>query len=193
VVLFPAEQEAGAADGVERDDVPGIFGDDVGGDEVDFAGEVGNGAASAAVVGVDAVEAVEELGGTFDLDAIERRWTLGGERAGKGCGPIRPGRSTAGGGRRHMGIGARHKVAGVEDEVVAFAVAVGFGDAEAKAGGDEEEDEFGELAATLGVAITAEGMDWRDSSWARRWRAPARRPDPGHAKMKRRKPWGLRL
>jgi hypothetical protein len=62
-------------------------------------------------------------------------------------------------------------VAGVEDEVVAFAVAVGFGDAEAEAGGDEEEDEFGELAATLGVAFTAERIDWRDSSWARRWRA----------------------
>ncbi len=56
------------------------------------------------------------------------------------------------------------EVAGVEDEVVAFAVAVGFGDAEAKAGGDEEEDEFGELAAALGVAFPAEGMDWRDSS-----------------------------
>ena len=183
MVLFPAEQEAGAADGVERDDVPGIFGDDVGGDEVDFAGEVGNGAASAAVVGVDAVEAVEELGGTFDLDAIERRTE-------DGC------QARVLASQRARGIARQGLVgegAGVEDEVVAFAVAVGFGDAEAKAGGDEEEDEFGELAATLGVAITAEGMDWRDSSWARRWRAPARRPDPGHAKMKRRKPWGLRL
>ena len=55
-------------------------------------------------------------------------------------------------------------IAGVEDEVVALAVSVGFGDAEAKPGGNEKEDEFGELAATLGVAFTAERMDWRDSS-----------------------------
>ena len=45
-VLFAAEQEAGAADGVERDDVPGILGNDVGGDEIDFSRAVGNGAAS---------------------------------------------------------------------------------------------------------------------------------------------------
>jgi hypothetical protein len=44
---------------VERDDVPGVFGDDVGGDEVDFTGEVGDGASVHAAMGVDAVETFE--------------------------------------------------------------------------------------------------------------------------------------
>jgi len=70
-VGFAAEQEAGAADGSDRDDVPGVFGDDVGGQEVDFGGEVGEGASVGAAVAIDAVEAVEELGGAFDLDAPE--------------------------------------------------------------------------------------------------------------------------
>ena len=71
-VVFAAEEEAGGADGVDRDDVPGVFGDDEGGEEVDFGGEVGDGASAGAAVGVDAVEAVEKLGGTFDLDAVKR-------------------------------------------------------------------------------------------------------------------------
>jgi hypothetical protein len=60
---------------------------------------------------------------------------------------------------------------GVEDEVVAFAVSVGFGDGEAHAGGDKEEDEFGEFSATLGGAFAAERINGRDSPRARRWRA----------------------
>ena len=40
-----AEQEAGASEGgAERDDVPGGFGDNVDGEEMDFAGEVREGA-----------------------------------------------------------------------------------------------------------------------------------------------------
>jgi len=59
-VAVAAEEEAGdSAKGVEWEDVPGVFGDDVGGEEVDFAGKVGDGASVAAAVGVDAVEAVE--------------------------------------------------------------------------------------------------------------------------------------
>ena len=140
-VFFAAEQEAGAADSEDGDDVPSVFGDDVGGDQVDLGGVVGNGASSAAAVGVDAIEAVEELGGTFNLDAP------------KECG---------GGGGRVRGA------AGVEDEVVAFAVAIGLGDAEAEAGGDEDEDEFGEFSAALGGEFTAEGINGWDGSWARR-------------------------
>ena len=72
-VAAAAEQEAGdSAGGAERDDVPGVFGDDVGGEEVDFAGQVGDGASVGAAVGVDAVESGGELGGAFDLDAPER-------------------------------------------------------------------------------------------------------------------------
>lgn len=142
-VVFAAKEEAGAADGVEREDVPGIFRDDVGGYEIDFAGTVGDGAASEAAVGVDAIESVEKLGGSFDLDAPEERceWKAG------------------------MGQ------ARVEDEVVAFTVSVGLADGEAHAGGDELEDEFGEFSATLGGEFAAEGINGRDSSQARRGRA----------------------
>ncbi len=76
-----AEQEAGASEGgAERDDVPGGFGDDVDGEEMDFAGEVREGASLGAAVGVDAVEAFAELGGTLDLDAPEGRRRVGRER-----------------------------------------------------------------------------------------------------------------
>ena len=55
----------------ERDYEPGVFGDDVGDEEVDFGELVGDGASVEAAVEVDAVEAVDELGGAFDLDALE--------------------------------------------------------------------------------------------------------------------------
>jgi hypothetical protein len=86
------------------------------------------------------------------------------------------------------GAAAGTRDAGIEDDVVTFAVAVGLGDAETEAGGLEGEGEFGEFSATLGGEfVLGEG----GSSWARRWRASARRPDPGHAgKRKRRKPPG---
>jgi len=48
-------------------------------------------------------------------------------------------------------------VRGVEDDVVAFAVAEGFGDAEAVAGGGEGEGEFGNLAAAFGGEFALEG------------------------------------
>jgi hypothetical protein len=58
-----AEQEAGdSASGVQRNDVPGIFGDDVNGEEMDFAGEIRDGATAGAAMGVDAVEAFERVG-----------------------------------------------------------------------------------------------------------------------------------
>jgi hypothetical protein len=63
------------------------------------------------------------------------------------------------------------RLAGVEDEIVAFTVSVGFADGEAHASGNKEEDEFGKLSATLGVALAAEGIDGRDSPRARRGRA----------------------
>ena len=79
-VAAAAEQEAGAsAGGVERNNVPGVFGDDVGGEEVDFAGKVGDGASVDAAMGVDTVEAFEKLGGTLHLDAPEGRGEVGRE------------------------------------------------------------------------------------------------------------------
>jgi hypothetical protein len=73
-------------------------------------------------MGVDAVEAFEHLRGGFNLDADETRAKL-----------------------RVGGI----EVRGVEDDVVAFAVAVGASDAEAVAGGGESEGEFGDLSAAF--------------------------------------------
>jgi hypothetical protein len=105
----------------EGKDEPGIFGDHVGGYEVDFREFVGDGASVDAAVGVDAVEAVEELACGFDLDADQAR---------------------AGSVVEVGGVGRVLKKTGavtVEDYVVAFAVAVGVGDSEAEAGGFEGE------------------------------------------------------
>ena len=69
-VAFLAEEEAGAVgDFLDGEDVPPVFGDDVGGEEVDFGGGVGDGASVDAAAGVDVVETVDDLGGSFDLHA----------------------------------------------------------------------------------------------------------------------------
>jgi hypothetical protein len=47
--------------------------------------------------------------------------------------------------------------AGIDDHVVAFAVTMGLGDAEAAADGFEGEGEFGELSAALGGEFTIVG------------------------------------
>ena len=52
---------------------------------------------------------------------------------------------------------AGEKVAGVENDVVAFAVAVGAGDAEAEVGRFEDEGEFGKFSAALGVEFALLG------------------------------------
>src|ERR1035437_3876623 len=73
---------------------------------------------------------------------------------GRGCGPILPG------GCPHMGIAAMaagDEIAGVEDDVVAFAVAVGAGDAETEVRGFEDESEFGEFSAALGGEFALAG------------------------------------
>jgi hypothetical protein len=59
-------------------------------------------------------------------------------------------------------LGVRGEFAGVEDHVVAFAVAVGAGDTETAAGGLQDELEFGELSETLGVefALAGGGCLW---------------------------------
>jgi hypothetical protein len=78
---FGVEGERGQAEDVrEREDIPGVFGDDVGGEEVDFGEFVGDGASVDAAVGVDAVEAALELGGGFDLDADQARAGGGGKQ-----------------------------------------------------------------------------------------------------------------
>jgi len=160
-VALAAEEEAGAAaGGKEGNDVPGVLGDDVDGEEVDFGGKVGDGASVDAAVGVDAVEAAQKLGGGFDLDADEARADRGRKqvpfgklRAGshRAFGPVRNDRGEAFGTVRNDRGEAfgpvrndRWEVGGVvfwaiEDDVVAFAVAVGAGDTEAVAGGGEGE------------------------------------------------------
>jgi hypothetical protein len=223
-VAAAAEQEAGDSEGgVQRNEVPGVFGDDVDGEEMDFAGKVGDGASVEAAMGVDAVEAVAELGGTFHLDAPEGRGEVGRKWRDFGRWPAPgrvPGRVVCarpsygrGGNTRflHCAVafapapvgmtkfkGARRpggalvgmtmgercvvrrargatrsgtcgvcsfrvrrrrtgEIAGVEDDVVAFAVAEGASYAEAEAGGFEDEGEFGEFSAALGVEFPLVG------------------------------------
>ena len=85
-------------------------------------------------------------------------------------------------------------VAGVEDYIVAFAVSVGAGDAEAEVGGFEGEGEFGEFSAALGGEfVLARGLGGRlyfdrillNRLRARRWSASARRAGLGHVWEKR--------
>ncbi len=77
-IVAATEEKAGAAEkSFERDDVPGVLGDDVGGEEVDFAGEIGDGAASSAAVGVEVVQAFVELRGTLYLHAPDGWQGLG--------------------------------------------------------------------------------------------------------------------
>jgi len=136
---FGVEGERGQAEDVrEREDVPGIFGNDVGGEEIDFGEGVGDGASVDAAVGVDTVEAAQKLGGGFDLDADEARAGGGGNQV--PFGRLRAGSHLAFGPVRNDGREVRGVVFwAIEDDVVAFAVAVGAGDAEAVAGGGQSE------------------------------------------------------
>ena len=79
IVAVRGEEDFGlVGDGLDGDDVPGVGGDDEGGDEVDLAGEVGNAVGGdAAAVGVPAF-----LAGAFDLDAEEVAAVVGGEVVG---------------------------------------------------------------------------------------------------------------
>ncbi len=171
--MFGAEEEAGEAENVrEGEDEPGVFGDDVGGDEIDFGEFVGDGASVDAALGVEVVEAVLHLGGGFDLDADEARAGLGVEIL---ASMILASVIVA------LLIGAVAILAvailavailTIEDDVVAVAVAEGFGDAEAAAGGGEGEGKFGDLTAAFGGEFAVEWSFWRgggaEGAWARR-------------------------
>jgi hypothetical protein len=78
---------------------------------------------------------LQHLRGGFDLDADEA-WA----------------------GERVKGI----EVGGVEDDVVAFAVAEGFADAEAVAGGGEGEGQFGNFAAAESGELSRSGQNGTD-------------------------------
>jgi hypothetical protein len=126
----------------EWEDEPGIFGNDVGDEEIDFGEGVGDGASVDAAVGVDAVEARLKLRGGFDLDADEARPGGGGKQV--SFGELRAAGSPLRSlslrfGRDDRGRARSVCVLAVEDDVVAFAVAVGTGDAKAAAGGGEGE------------------------------------------------------
>ena len=112
------------------EDEPEIFWDNVSSNEVDFTELVRAIPTFVVPMYPDMVEALEKMRGGLDLDADE---------AGTG-----------------EGVGGT-EVGGVEDDVVAFAVAEGFGDAEAVAGGGEGEGEFRDLAAAFGGEFALEG------------------------------------
>jgi hypothetical protein len=140
------EEDAGAVlDFGDGEDEPGVFGDDVGDQEVDFARLIGDDSVVGSAMGVDAVEAAHESGGGFDLDAEEA-------------------------------------VSGVEDEVVAFAVAVGFGDVESHRRRFEDEGEFGELSATLGGLFVLLGSLFWLFAW-RLWRSRGWALAPGASRL----------
>jgi hypothetical protein len=118
-VVAAAEQEAGVSqEGLERDYVPGVFGDHVSAEEMNLAGLVRDGAASDAALGVQAKHAVDYLGGAFDLDSPEGRIGVGILARTASC---------------------RSEGAGVEDYIVTFAVTEGLGDSEAEGRGFQGE------------------------------------------------------
>lgn len=116
--VFGAEEEAGEAEDVgEWEDEPGVFGDDVGDDEIDFRKFVGDDASVEVAADVDAVKAVRELCGPLDLDADEARARAVVEEGAE------------------RGEWKEVVAVTIEDCVVAFAVAEGVRDSEATAGG----------------------------------------------------------
>jgi hypothetical protein len=146
-----AEHQADLAEDMRKwEDEPGVFGDDIGGDEIDFGESVRDDASVEAAARVDAIEAVDELRGGFDLHADEARAST--ERR-----VVRAKRVFLAGAVRREVVFQRIVYKGIEDDVVAFAVAEGFGDTEAVAGGGESESEFRNLSAALGSEFALEG------------------------------------
>ena len=75
----------------------------------------------------------------------------------------------------------RGEFAGVEDHVVAFAVAVGAGDTEAAVSSLQDELEFGEFSATLGVEFALAGGGCLWAVWTPSLRTPRRVGQPFRA------------
>src|SRR5450755_1292038 len=137
--LSGGEQEAGAVEDVaDGKDEPGILLENVGDEEIDLGWTVGEHASVDAAVRVDAIKAIEQSGGGFDLNAPQLSavwfefwrilfWT------------VRIARVQI----------TRIQIPRIKDEVVALAVAVRLGDAEAEAGGFVLEGQFGEFSAAL--------------------------------------------
>ena len=161
----------------EGEDEPGVFGDDVGGDEIDFGEFVRDGASVDAAMGVEVVEAVLHLRGGFYLDADQARAAgVGGEALAVVISVIVISAVViAAAAISVIMLSAIVIVAVViaaiviltiviltvviltiEDDVVAVAVAEGFGDTEAVAGGGQGEGEFGDLAAAFGGEFAVE-------------------------------------
>jgi len=71
-IAFGIEEKAGAVgDDGDGEDEPGVLGNDVGDEEVDFGGAVGDGTASGAAMTVDVIEAIQKRRRRFDLNAEE--------------------------------------------------------------------------------------------------------------------------
>lgn len=70
---------AAGGEGADGEDIPGVFGDDVGDEEVDLFGGVADfGGAAAEVAGGDVIGAVEIASAGLDLDAPELRGAAAG-------------------------------------------------------------------------------------------------------------------
>ncbi len=188
VVAFAEQEAGGSQEGFEGEYVPGVFGDDVGGEEMDLSKLVGDVAASDAAVGVEAIHSLRDLGSALDLDAPEGRIGIGwaGGAGGDVLAEIAQ-EGTAGiflsmrlkGAQRFTARtapffaqrachawgtgsgGGRRESAGVGDYVITLAVAEGLRDSEAEGGGLEGECEFGELTAALGDQLALGGGENR--------------------------------
>ena len=126
--------------GGEGEDVEGVGGDDVGGEEVDLGGGVGD----AVVVEVAFVGVAAKVDGAFDLDAEEVAPSVAVRSLRAGSFPgncsLRAGPSAA-----------VHCLGAGYDEVVGGAVSAGLGEDESEFGGAELEAEFGPFSAEFGV------------------------------------------
>ena len=67
-MVLRVEGEAGGSFSDGEDEV-GVVGNDVGDDEIDFSGLVGDHASAGVACGADVIEAVDQAGGAFDLHA----------------------------------------------------------------------------------------------------------------------------
>ena len=179
-----------AEDVGQGEDEPRIFGDHVGGDEIDFGEGIRDGASVDGSAGVDAVKAVEELRGSFDLDSDQARASGNDE-------PVDPLCSLSFG----SGWDCRRDVGRIEDQVVAFAFATGAGNSEVAAARAKASSEVSRerlVPSSSSKAVSVRAIAGMGRAWAGRGlrpeEAPLRLPMGWKRprKSKRRKPEGLR-
>ena len=157
-----------AEDVGQGEDEPRIFGDHVGGDEIDFGEGIRDGASVDGSAGVDAVKAVEELRGSFDLDSDQARASGNDE-------PVDPLCSLSFG----SGWDCRRDVGRIEDQVVAFAFATGAGNSEVAAARAKASSEVSRerlVPSSSSKAVSVRAIAGMGRAWAGRGLRPEEAP-----------------